>query len=321
MARRPGADPQAFDLYLRARYYWGQSSQASWGKARTLLEEAAARDPGFALPHAGLADLYLQLPLFHFAPPIPRSEAQARGRTAALRAIELDDDLAEAHTALATARWYDWDWDGAERSFQHAIERNPSYATAHQRYGLCLAFLGRFDEAAERVELAARLDPLSLSAAVSRAVVDLLARRYDAARERLQSVLETDPNFFPALHHMAELERYTDHYAASLAINVRLGLLTRAEHDELLATIERGDIAAYHRGVVRALRHRDASPTILAAGLSHAGDDTAAWDAIERAFHERDPVLTDGVRIHPGLDLIRRQPRFASLRSRMGITE
>ncbi|HWK89632.1 MAG TPA: tetratricopeptide repeat protein, partial [Longimicrobium sp.] len=319
MDARPTASPRAFDLYLQGRYHLSQGSREAWPHAVECFRRAIEEDPRFALAYCGLADVYLHSSLLPFQPPVPRAEALEKGRVAALRALELNDELGEAHCALAVARWYAWDWEGAERAFRRALMLSPGSATAHQRWSVCLTALSRFDEALAEIRRALELDPLSLSLAVDRALVDLRARRYPLAIAQLERVLEVDPAYAPALHYLTEAFAYGGRLEQSTAIWERRGRITREQREALDDLLRRGDMTGFQREWVRVAERNGASPGVVAATLARAGEMDRAWEWMERALAERDPVLADGARLHPGIDVLRQDPRWPGVLRRMGI--
>jgi TolB-like protein/DNA-binding winged helix-turn-helix (wHTH) protein len=155
------ASTEAYQDYLRGRYFWNKRSEDGLNRGVEYFKRATTKDPKYALAYDGLSDCYILLPGYGFSPP---TEAFPRAKEAALKSLEIDDTLAEAHTSLARIKAeYDWDWSGAEREFQRAMELNPRYATAHQWYGDVLATMGRPEEAVAHYERALELDPLSLA--------------------------------------------------------------------------------------------------------------------------------------------------------------
>lgn len=150
----------AYDLYLEGRYFWNQRTNAGFKQAAAYFQQAIAKDPNYAQAYAGLADTFGLMSTWYM---VPQGEFMPKARAAALKALELDETLAEAHTSLALiAENYDYDWRTAEKEFRRAIQLNPDYPTAHQWYAECLAWQGRFDEAFAESERARRLDPMSL---------------------------------------------------------------------------------------------------------------------------------------------------------------
>jgi TolB-like protein len=194
--RRTTSSPKtyaAYDLYLRARYFWNKRTGQGFQQAVAHFQQAIDSDPSYPRAYAGLADSYALMSSYSLA---PATQLIPRARAAAIRALELDEGLAEAHTSLALiALNYDWDWQAAESGYRRAIQLDPNYATAHHWYAELLAFQGRFDEALAESERARQLDPLSLIIATDRGVILYYARQYDRAIEQLRAVLDMDPNF------------------------------------------------------------------------------------------------------------------------------
>jgi tetratricopeptide (TPR) repeat protein len=186
-------DPEAYEAYLRGRFEWNKRTLEGLEKSVRYFEQAIGKDPTYALAYAGLADSYSILGDNGFAPP---AEAYARAMAAALKALELNGNLAEGHEALAgVMNNYDWDWSGAEREFQRAIALNPSYATAHQWYAGHLAAMGRYTEAIAQIRLAHELDPLSPRIDANVAMMLYYARQYDRALEQARQLVELDPEY------------------------------------------------------------------------------------------------------------------------------
>ncbi|HEU0016229.1 MAG TPA: BTAD domain-containing putative transcriptional regulator, partial [Longimicrobium sp.] len=321
MDARPTGNARAFDLYLQGRHWWSQGSREAWPRAVECYRQAIEEDARFALAYCGLADLYLHTSLLPFNPPVPRAEALEKGRVAALRALELNEELGEAHAALGVARWYAWDWEGSERAFRRAVVLNPGYATAHQRWSVCLCAQGRWDEALREVRRAQELDPLSLGVAVDRALIDLRARRYALAIAQLERVLAVDPCFAPALHFLTEAYAYSGDLPMAARMWQRRGRVTAERVAELDALLERRDMEAYARAWACEAERNGAAPGVLAGTLSRTGSLERAWEQIERALEERDPVLADGARLHPGFDVLRQDPRWQDVLRRIGITD
>ena len=182
----------AYDLYLQGRYFWNKRTEEGFRRAADYFQQAIERDPSYAPAYAGLADTDgLRSTWFEG----PQGELMPKGRAAALKALELDDTLAEAHTSLALiAENYDYDWQTAEKEFKRAIQLNPGYATAHQWYAECLSWQGRFEEALAESEKARQLDPLSIIIAADHASILYYGRQYDRALAQARAVLNMDPH-------------------------------------------------------------------------------------------------------------------------------
>jgi TolB-like protein/Tfp pilus assembly protein PilF len=197
IAARPTENTEAYQLYLKGRFFWNKRTGQNLNKASDYFNQAIATDPKYALAYVGLADSYVLMPLYGAGAP---RDWYPKAKAAAKKALELDDTLSEAHTSLAYAlHVYDLDFDGSTREFQRAIELNPNYATAHHWYGIELVTsLGRFDEAIREIERGLELDPLSLPINGALGRTYYFARRYDEAIEQLRKTLEMDPGFYYA---------------------------------------------------------------------------------------------------------------------------
>ena len=186
---------EAYNLYLKGCYYWNKRTEPAIKRSQGFFEAALDKDPQYAAAYAGLADAYILLGIYSCRPP---SEAYPKAREAAIRALDLDDHLAQAHCALGcTSAVYDWDWVRAEKAFKRAIQLNPSYATAHQWYAInCLSPLGRHDEALAELRLAQEVDPLSISIPASVGLALHLAGRHDEAIAQCRLTVELDETFW-----------------------------------------------------------------------------------------------------------------------------
>jgi len=191
---RRAPDPEAYDLYLKGRYFWNQRSPEGIQKSIALFQQAIGKDPRYALAFAGLADSYELLAFYEALPP---KEILPEWRRAASRALELDPSSAEARASLADVSYeFEWDFSAAEREFQKAIALNSNYATAHQWYSNFLSVSKRFDESLEEIERARRLDPLNLVIGADVGLASYWAGQYDRAIGQLQQTLDLDPTFF-----------------------------------------------------------------------------------------------------------------------------
>src|SRR5438093_5579965 len=190
--RRQTDDPEAYQLYLKGRYYWNQGTVDGYKKSIEYLQQAIAKDPKYAVAYAGLADAYLYLGSFWV-------EAISEAKAAALKAIELDPTLAEAHVALGHIRlWLDWQWPAAELEFKQGISLNPNSALAHNQYALYLATMGRLDDAIAEVKRAQELDALSPIVNTDLGWYLLYAGRSGEAVDQFRKTLDLDPNYLSA---------------------------------------------------------------------------------------------------------------------------
>ena len=213
LARNRPVDPEAYDLYLRGRYFFNRRFQEdavpTISKSVAYLERAIAKDPQFALAHAALGEAYG--PFAHWAPIAP-AEAIARSSRAAARALELDPDLEQAHTALSAIREREWDWRGSEQELQRAIESNPNYTLARFWYSLLLSKQGRFEQALEQTELGLAVDPFDPTLSSNNAAVLANLGRHGEAIDRLRRFLELEPNARGARRTLAGIYVRLDRY-------------------------------------------------------------------------------------------------------------
>ncbi len=324
VAKRPTENIEAYQLYLKGRYYWNKRTEDGFRKASEYFSQAAEKDRNYALAHAGLAESYILLGNYGL---LPAKEAFAKAREAATKALELDDTLAEAHNALATVKEnYDWDWPGAEREFRRAIELNPGYATAHQWYGELLSELGRHEEALAEIKRAQQLDPLSLIINTVSGKLLLYAGRNDFAIEQLRKTLEIEPNFAHA------------HWYLGIAY-VRKGAFAEAIAEFQRATTLSPNILQYKGGLAHAYaragksaearkllselkehsKRRYVSWSDLAAIYAGLGEKDQAFACLEKAYEQRDARLVGWVNASPLFDPLRSDPRYRDLPRRIGL--
>ncbi len=313
---------EVYQLYLRGRYHWNQRTQEGFKKGLEFFEQALERDPTYPLAYAGLADTYSLLANYFFLPP---QEAFPRAKAAAMKALEIDDTLAEAHTSLAFARHhYDWDWSGAEEEYKRALELNPGYATAHQWYAEYLTTVGRHEEAIAEIRRAQELDPLSL--VIDSNVGRLLyhAHRYDQAIDELQNTLKLDPNYFWAHVFLGMAFEQKGMYAEAMAEAQKVVALAGGGPNVVLARAYaasgRMDDA---RKMLKALQQRYGEDVeSYSMGGIHAAlgekDEAFAW--LEKAYDEHSFFLVF-LKTEPWFDPLHTDPRFADLLGRLSFPE
>jgi TolB-like protein/Tfp pilus assembly protein PilF len=317
-------NPEAYEAFLRGRFWWNRRTEVGLQRGFEYFRRSIEKDPSHALAYAGLADCYNMLGYWGVRPPhevFPAAEA------AATTALKIDGALAEAHTALAWAKFdYDWDWAGAEREIERAIELNPGYPTAHQWYTHLLMYQGRREEALAEVRRTLELDPVSLVMNSNAAFMHLLAREYDQAIDQAQKTLELDPTFpAPRLCLGRAYEQKGMHAEA-------IGELTRAVADSqrsplMLAALGRAYAAARQSGEARAVlnelqqlsERRYVSAyhlAILCDGLGEI-DQGIAW--LEKACEERSAWVA-WIKMDSAVDRLRAHLRFDGLLRRIGLT-
>jgi serine/threonine protein kinase/TolB-like protein/predicted negative regulator of RcsB-dependent stress response len=317
-------DPEAHQLYLKGRFYWNKRRTDAYETALRYFQQAIDHDPRYAPAYAGLADTYGLLAVLpsEVAPP---TEMMPKARQAALKALELDDTLAEAHTSLAfVLAQFDWNSTEAGREFDRAIELNPGYATARQWYGLCLAAQGRLDEAMAQTRKASELDPLSLI--INNAVGRILyfSRRFDEAAEQLRKTLEMDPSF-PIAHYqlgmvyaaqgrLREAITEYDNLQPPAAVSLAPALIGNALGRS-------GDAAGARRTLERLAAlstKRYVSPAHVAFVYMGLGDRDQSFAWLAKARDERS-VFVRFIKVDPLFDPLRSDPRFAELVKSVGV--
>ena len=305
----------AYELYLKGRYSAEKRTPQGLRQAAQYFEQAIAKDPTDARSFAALADSYSLLSSYYQGPP---NELMPKAKVAALKAVQLDDNLAEAHTSLALiAQNYDWDWTTSEEQYRRAIELDPNYATAHHWYAELLVMLGRFDEAFPEIERARRLDPVSLIVAADYAVFLHYARQDDRAIQQFRAVLEMEP-FFPRAQivvyaycqksmykeAIAQLELWRDldnsawRWATLVYVYSRSGQTSVAQN--AFSRLQR----------MNSKKRLDPGPLILA--YVGTGQRDKALDEVERAYTEHSPIIAS-IGVDPTYDPLRDQPRFQEL--------
>jgi len=319
-------DPEANEDYLKGRYYFNQRTQDALNKSIGFFQQAIARDPGYALAYSGLADAYTML---GFRGGLPSKDTLSRAKAAALKAIDLDDTLAEPHASLAfIAETHEWDWATAEREYKRAVQLNPGDAQVHHWYAGYLMYVGRFEEGISEARWARDLDPLSLPVNNALAGRLLAAGRYDEALEQVQKTLQLDPHFAPAhqtlgwayLHSGKRAEAITEFQTAlqlsgtddrDLMLDLGFAYATAGDQKEARRILAR----------LRTLHERRLVPSGSIAILYGAlGDLNEAFVWMEKAYEERDPQLTylkAGRRFEP----LRHDPRFVDLVHRVGLSQ
>ena len=319
------ANNEAYQLYLKGRFYWNKRTADALQKAIEYFQQAIDKDPRFALAYVGLADCYV-VP----ANRLPPHESMPKAKASAMKALELNERLAEAHTSLARALGsYDWDWVNAEKEFKRAIELEPRYAVAHQWYGDYLALMGRQNEAIAEKKLALELEPLSLIVNFELGLGFYFNRDYDHAIEQLRKTLELEPNFPPANNFLPAAYEQKRMYAESLASftkanSLAIGsewTLSKGGLGHLYAVMGKKTQAQDVINELKQLSNREYVPAtsiaIVYAGLDEK-DAAFAW--LEEAYKQHAFQL-QWIGLEPRFDNLRSDPRFADLLKRMGISQ
>jgi Flp pilus assembly protein TadD len=315
LSRQPTADTEAYRLYLQGRYYWNKRTEEGLTRGIACFEQAIARDPGYALPHAGLADCYNNLGSYSFVSP---RDTFPRAKAAALKALELDPDLAEAQVSLGFAQYiFDWDWVGAREAFRRALKLNPACVQAHHWYAWYLLVVGEGEEAWAEMQRAQELDPLSLPINTNLGFCCYYRRQYDRAVEQFRKALEMEPAFAEAHRGLgltyaemaqfakavAELRKARSLSPASTEIVAQLGYAyalagMHAEARKVLQELDKWASQGYVSSYDRALVH------------SALGEMDQAFALLEKGCEERAYALA-WLKTDPMLDRLRLDPRFA----------
>jgi tetratricopeptide (TPR) repeat protein len=307
---------EAHDLYLKGMYFWNKRTTAAFWDAIECFQQATTADPNYAPAYAGLANSYTLLAAYSASPAalyIPQA------RAAAARALELDPNLAEAHTAMALiVQNHDWDWQTSEKEYRRAIELNPNYATAHQWYAEHLMWLGRFDEALAESRKAQQLDPLSLIIAADQGAILYYSRQYDHAIEQFHSVLRKDPNFpRGGMVMYAHIEKGMFAQALSEAESGRRLYGEGGWYWTRLAYIygRAGQVEQARRELekVEKLRQQDEpDPALMVWAHLGTGNKEEALADLEKAYAEHSSFLAN-LKVEPAFDPLRSDPRFQDL--------
>ena len=311
-------------LVFEGLFFWNKRTIAGFRQAIDYFQQAITKDANYAPAYAGLANSYTLLAGYSLG---PTSQYTTKARAAALRALEIDDSLPEAHIALALiVENYDWDWNASEKEYRRAIELNPNYATAHQWYAENLMWRGRFDEALRESEIARRLDPLSLIIATDQAEIYYYSRQNDQAIERFNAVLDMDPNFPRAhmvLYSHIEKGRYQDAlsgiekwprvpeeepalWEARAYANGRSGKLEKAR--EAL------------KKLTDASRNEELDPIVFVFANLGVGNKEEAIAWLQKGYAQHSNVLTT-LKVEPGFDPLRSDARFQELLQRVGLAQ
>jgi TolB-like protein/DNA-binding winged helix-turn-helix (wHTH) protein/Tfp pilus assembly protein PilF len=319
-------DPEANEDFLKGRYYFNQRTRDALEKSIGFFQQSIARDPGYALAYSGLADAYTML---GFRGGLSSKDALSRAKSAAKKAIELDDSLAEPHASLAfIAETHEWDWATAEREYKRAVQLNPGDSQVHHWYAGYLTYVGRFDEAISEARRARDLDPLSLPVNNALAGRLLAAGRNDEALEQVNKTIQLDPHFAPANQTLGWVYLHAGKRMQAIEEFQKALQLSGTNDTDLMldlgfAYATTGDQEKARRilAKLRRLHERRLVPSgsigILYGAL---GDLNEAFVWMEKAYQERDPQLTylkTGRRFEP----FRHDPRFLDLVRRVGLSQ
>lgn len=318
IAAQPTENTEAYEFYLKGRYFWNKRTANDLKTAITYFQQAIGKDPNYALAYAGLADSYALVSAYGAGTP---QESFLPAKAAAKKALALDDTLAEAHTSLAQVLgYYDFDFDGSIREFRRAIELNPNYATAHHWYGSGpLVAIGRFEEAIAEGKRAVELDPLSLEINSDLGFTYHMVRRYDDAIEQLRKTLEMDPSFYYAhwnlgwtLEAKGALDAAIEEYHKARALNDDPWVLALLGH-AYASSGNKTEAVKILEQLKELSKQRYVSAYSFAVVYLGLGDkeETLRW--LQKSYQDRAGFDIAAIKVDPFLDPLRGDPHFEAL--------
>jgi TolB-like protein/DNA-binding winged helix-turn-helix (wHTH) protein/Flp pilus assembly protein TadD len=316
-------NPEAYESYLKGRYFWNKRTADGLKFALAYFNQAIEEDPKYAQGYSGLADTYALLGDWQYAVMTPR-EAFPQAKAAAIKALDLDSTLGEAHNSLAfVLDGFDWDFDSAGKEFQRAIELNPGYASAHHWYAWHLSLLGRYDEAIAEMRKAENLDPLSLIINADLAELLVLAHSNDESIRQSRKTIEMDPNFALAHNQLAQAYLQKHMYDEAVA-ELKTAVQLSGGSPAFVANLARAYVASGKRSeavkLLGDLKKRSnpgySNASEIAVIYASLGDTDQAMNWLEKGYEER---FNPGVLLRPGFDPLRFDPRFQYLVHRVGL--
>jgi TolB-like protein/DNA-binding winged helix-turn-helix (wHTH) protein len=307
--------PHAYGLYLKGRYFFYQYTTEGWQRSIEHFNRAIEADPGFAPAYAGLADAYIVAGTYGS---IPTQEALTRGKLAAAKALELDDKLASAHYALATAyTWYDWDWANAEKEFQRGLALNPNDALGRNWYGGYLSVQGRHQEALDQHERARELDPFSLIINANLVRSLYWGRRFDDAIIHARKTLQLDPKFGVTLFWLEGSLRHKGMFKEAVALRQAFATPERAQ--VIAHTFRTSGFGALLRENAETFKN-DGSLVEAARCFAQIGEKEQALSLLEDCYQRRCSSIVS-LKAEPDFDVLRSEVRYQDLERRLGLQQ
>ena len=323
LTKRYTENPEAYRLYLKGRHHWNRWTEEGFYKAIEYFQRAVENDPSYALAYAGLADCHVLLGWNSYLPP---KDAFPKGKTAALAALQFDQDLAEAHTSLAALCWlHDWDWEKAGTEFKRSLDLAPNYPTANHWYAEFAMTLGRHAEAMVRVKQGQDLDPLSLIINVAVGWHLYFGRQYEQAIDQLRRTIELDPNYPVTYWILGLLLRKTGRFELAIAEGEKAVQLSggsplmRAALAQTLATAgKRKEAIQILDDLINLANTRYIAPYFLAGIHIGLADNARALEYLEKSYEEHSHWLIY-LHLDPGMDALREHPGFQALLRQVGL--
>jgi serine/threonine-protein kinase len=318
-------DAEAYQAYLKGRYYWNKRTEEGFKKAIEFFDQAIAKDPKYAIAYTGKADAYMLLSDYGYIPP---AQGYPRATDAVMAALKINDALAEAHTSLGGIKMgFEWDWPGAEREYKKALDLNPNYITAHHWYALYLSLVGRADEAVAEIKKAQQIDPLSIAISKDYGIILYYARRYEEALDQLRRGLDIDPEFAPLKTQIAQVQLQQAKYQEAIVQLERLHAVT-PEDPEIAAVLGDAYVGAGRRPeALKLLEHVTDSPSAtrfvpkqLAILYWRLGDADHAIAVLRTAIDGHYYTASE-IKVDPGFDGLRADQRFSDLLGRINLPQ
>jgi len=322
-------NPEAYQLYLKGIYYWGQRTPEALEKSKGYFNQAIQNDPGYAAAYAGLANYYVTAPDYE---PIPENEAAPKAKAAAEKALAIDNTSAEAHAALAAANWSLFDFAGAEVEFRRALELNPNLPNAHHWYGLFLSWESRDQEALSHIRRAVELDPLNLQYNSNLGQILCNAHQYEECIDQLKKTLDMDVNFAYAHNMLRVAYRDTGKYDLSLE-QWRKSATLANDQDDLAIAEEVAKVAkVYAKSGLKAsvereielrkqlAKHRYVDPAEIAYAYAFLGDKEQSFAWLDKARVEKSGAL-ENIKIIRPLEQWHSDPRYSALLKQLGLPQ
>jgi len=319
-------NPEAYQLYLKGIYYWGQRTPEALEKSKDYFNQAIQKDPGYAAAYAGLANYYVTAPDYE---PIPENEAAPKAKAAAEKALAIDNTSAEAHAALAAANWSLFDFAGAEVEFRRALELNPNLPNAHHWYGLFLSWESRDQEALSHIRRAVELDPLNLQYNSNLGQILCNAHQYEECIDQLKKTLDMDVNFAYAHNMLRVAYRDTGKYDLSLEQWRKSATLANDQDDLAIAEevakvyAKSGLKASVEREIElrkQLAKHRYVDPAEIAYEYAFLGDKEQSFAWLDKARAEKSGALENIKIVHP-LEQWHSDPRYSTLLKQLGLPQ
>jgi eukaryotic-like serine/threonine-protein kinase len=325
-AKGETSDPEAYQLYLKGRYYWEKRTPESLDKARDYFTQAIDKDPNYALAYVGLADYYDVIPEYT---PVASSEMEPKARAAAQKALAIDDSLEEAHAVLADGYSTQWEWSAAEREFKRALELSPNSANTHKLYWLYLSSQGRHQEALAEIRNAIRLDPLNLKYNDNLGQEYVQGGEYDLAIEQFKKVVEMDPSFASVHGDLAGAYLQTGKYDLWIQeAETEFNLSHQAEYEAVFKEVGKvyarsgieAALSEWAQQEVELSKRRYEDPALIGFIYAKAGEKDQAFAWLEKGLKEKSDRI-QYLKIDHMVDSLRSDPRYADMLKRMGMLQ